>query len=263
MFSFLALFVAAHILVPLLMGIGVLRWPAALLSLVMVHLGLVYGSLWPRSQLLGENILRLGSEHHGGDKVYLTFDDGPDESVTPRVLEILEKAGARASFFVVGKNVTRHPDLARRILARGHTLENHSHSHRRLFSLLGPWRMAREIDEAQEAIHREVGHRPGYFRAPAGLRSAWLGPLLRARDLTLVTWTRRGFDAVSRRPERVLARLTRDLDPGNILVLHDGGAATTADGEPVVCLVLPRLLERLRQRGLKAAALPAGLKAGP
>lgn len=262
-FVFLSLFMMAHLVAPILLVTGVLRWPVALLSILAVHLVLVYASLWPRSQLLGVNVLRIGTEHHGGSKVYLTFDDGPDESVTPRVLEILEEAGVRASFFVIGHKVERHPDLARLILDRGHTLENHSHSHLRLFSLLGPWRMAREIDGAQEAIHREVGHRPSYFRAPAGLRSAWLGPLLRSRGLILVTWTRRGFDAISRRPERVLARLTRDLNPGNILVLHDGGAARTPAGDPIVCLVLPQLLEQLRRRGLEVAPLPAGQGAGP
>lgn len=261
--GFLTLAVAAHVLLPILMGIGVLRWPVGLLSLAAVHLGLAYGSLWPRSRLLGVNLLRLSSEDHGGVRIYLTFDDGPDEKVTPRVLEILEQAGARASFFAIGMKVERHPDLARRIVARGHTLENHSHSHFRLFSLLGPWRMAREISAAQRMIHREVGQSPHYFRAPAGLRSPWLEPLLRARDLALVTWTRRGFDTVSPHPERVLARLTRDLKPGNILVLHDGGAARTPDGVPVVCQVLPRLLELLRQHGLQPEALPRGLKAGP
>jgi peptidoglycan/xylan/chitin deacetylase (PgdA/CDA1 family) len=228
---------------------------------VAVHLVLVYGSLWPRSRLLGANLLRVGSQDHGGVRIYLTFDDGPDEDVTPRVLEILDKAGAHASFFAIGMKVERHPDLARRIVARGHTLENHSHSHFRLFSLLGPWRMAREIGTAQRVIQHEVGRRPHYFRAPAGLRSPWLGPLLRSQDLALVTWTRRGFDAVSPHPERVLARLTRNLQPGNILVLHDGGAARTADGQPVVCQVLPPLLELLRQRGLQPVALPGGSKA--
>jgi peptidoglycan/xylan/chitin deacetylase (PgdA/CDA1 family) len=254
--GFPILFLVAHLILPLLGLLGVVSWPAVLVMLVALHLGVMYGSLWPRSRLLGPNLLRVGSEHHGGERVYLTFDDGPDAEVTPKVLDILDEAGFCASFFVVGEKVSRSPDLVRRMVTSGHRLENHSQHHLKRFSLLTPGQTGREIDEAQMVIQREAGYLPGYFRAPAGLRSPWVLPLLQRRGLRLVTWTRRGFDAVSRDPERVLARLTRGVNAGDILVLHDGGAALAADGKPVILHVLPRLLEVLRGKDLQPAPLP-------
>ena len=254
--GFLALFLVAHLLLPLLGVLDVMPWSAVLASLVALHLGLLYGSLWPRSRLLGPNLVEIAAQDHGGERVYLTFDDGPDAGVTSQVLDILQASGTCASFFVVGEKVSRSPHLVRRMVAAGHRLENHSQSHLKRFSLLTPWRMGREIDEAQATIHKEAGRLPAYFRAPAGLRSPWLLPLLERRGLELVTWTRRGFDAVSRDPDRVLARLSRGLNAGDILVLHDGGAALSADGRPVILHVLPRLLRLLREKNLQPAPLP-------
>jgi peptidoglycan/xylan/chitin deacetylase (PgdA/CDA1 family) len=246
----------AHLLLPLLGVLHVMPWAAVLAGLVALHLGLLYGSLWPRSRLLGSNLVKISAEDHGGERIYLTFDDGPDAGVTSQVLDILQASGTCASFFVVGEKVSRSPDLVRRMVAAGHRLENHTQSHLKRFSLLTPWRMSREIDEAQVAIEKEAGRQPGYFRAPAGLRSPWLLPLLDRRGLELVTWTRRGFDAVSRDPDRVLARLSRGLSAGDILVLHDGGAALSADGKPVILHVLPRLLRLLREKNLQPTVLP-------
>jgi peptidoglycan-N-acetylglucosamine deacetylase len=245
---------ALHALaLPVLAAVPGLR-AAAVALMIADHAVLMGAGMLPRSRSLGPNLRRMPA---GEGRVALTFDDGPDPEVTPRVLDLLEGHGARASFFCVGELVERHPGLTREIARRRHRVENHTHRHLNRFSMLGPGGLAREIDRAQEAIAAATGRAPELFRPPAGIRSPLLEPLLAKRGLWLASWTRRGFDTVRSDPDRVLAALVRDLADGDVLLLHDGRAARTGDGEPVVLRVLPRLLERLDAEGLAAVPLPA------
>lgn len=237
-------------------------WPLVVATIIPDHLLLTWGSLRPTSSLVGANLRRL-PEGTAPRTVALTFDDGPDPVTTPRVLDLLEAKGARASFFCVGRKAERHPALVEDIARRGHRVENHSFAHSNGFCMLPPGAMGRDIDRAQSLLARLTGREPRYFRAPAGLRSPWLDGLLRERDLTLVSWTRRGLDTVSRRPERVTARLLRDLAAGDILVLHDGGhgAAPGAGSRSTGLEALPRLLEAVATAGLRVAPLPSPAEA--
>jgi peptidoglycan/xylan/chitin deacetylase (PgdA/CDA1 family) len=189
-------------------------------------------------------------------KVALTFDDGPDPVVTPRVLARLEERGVHATFFCIGRRAEEHPGLVAEIARRGHRVENHSYRHSAAFCFLGPRAIGRELDRAQAALMRQAGSAPRWFRAPAGLRNPWLDGALLPRGLELVSWTRRGFDTVSSEPDAVVRRLTRGLAARDVLVLHDGGAARTAGGAPVVLEALPRLLDALDAAGLSAIPLP-------
>ncbi len=183
-------------------------WPWALGAVVADHLALTAAGLWPRASLLGPNWTRLPAEAAARAEIAITLDDGPDPEVTPALLALLESHGVRASFFCVGARVARWPRLAREIAARGHDVENHSQQHLHRFSLLGPHALRAEIERAQQCIAATTGAAPRFFRAPAGLRNPFLEPVLARAGLTLVSWTRRGFDTVSRDPARVLARLT-------------------------------------------------------
>jgi peptidoglycan/xylan/chitin deacetylase (PgdA/CDA1 family) len=189
--------------------------------------------------------------------VALTFDDGPDPEVTPRVLDLLAERGARATFFCIGRRARAHPEIVAEIVRRGHEVENHTWSHPNSFACYPPGPMRREIVRAQEALAETAGRRPRYFRAPAGIRNPLLDPLLHAQGLTLVSWTRRGFDTVAREPERVARRLLRGLAGGDVLLLHDGSAARDRQGTPVVLEVLPRLLDALEDRGLTGVPFSA------
>jgi peptidoglycan-N-acetylglucosamine deacetylase len=229
-------------------------WPWGLGALVADHLVLTAAGLWPRSTLLGPNWTRL-PERTGKRQVAITIDDGPDPEVTPRVLDLLEASAARATFFCVGERVRRHPQLCRDIVRRGHAAENHTERHLHRFSLLGPTGMADEIRCAQEAIAAATGDAPRFFRAPAGLRNPFLEPILARMQLQLVSWTRRGFDTVNRDADAVLRRLTTPLSSGDILLLHDGHAARSATGAPIVLDVLPRLLDATRAAGLETVTL--------
>lgn len=233
-------------------------WPWAVGLVVADHAALTGAGLWPRSRLLGPNWTRL-PESKGAPRVALTIDDGPHPEVTPRVLDLLDASQARATFFCIGELVSRHAALSREIVARGHSIQNHSQRHLKRFSVLGPGSMRREVADAQATIHDAIGRRPRFFRAPAGLRNPFLDGVLRSVGLELVSWTRRGFDTVNGRPEVVLARLTRGLTDGDILLLHDGHAAATTDGSPVVLDALPRLLAAFREAGLATVTLEDAL----
>jgi peptidoglycan-N-acetylglucosamine deacetylase len=250
-------------------GAVVLRpqwWPWALSAVIADHLCLTAAGLSPRSTLLGPNWVRLpaGPDGQFAHTVALTLDDGPDPEVTPRTLDVLAEHRARATFFCIGERVAAHPQLARRIVAEGHTIGNHSYRHSHRFSLMGPGALRGEVLRAQQVIESTTGQTPAFFRAPAGLRNVFLEPILARAGLRLVSWTRRGFDTVTTEPGPVLARLTRNLSAGNILLLHDGHAARGPHGRPVVLAVLPQLLEVLAAARLAPITLSAALAAaGP
>ncbi|MBS1207761.1 MAG: polysaccharide deacetylase family protein [Proteobacteria bacterium] len=231
-------------------------WPWALGILLTSHASVVAAGLLPRSRLLGPNLTRLPAASRARGEVALTIDDGPDPEVTPRVLEILARHGARASFFCIGERAAAHPELIRAIVAGGHRIENHGQHHRKHASFYGPGAWLHEVGEAQATLARLSGQLPCHFRALAGLRNPFLDPVLRRLDMRLASWTRRGYDTRSGDADCVFARLTRQLAAGDILLLHDGNAARTATGEAVILAVLPRLLELLAARQLTPVSLP-------
>ncbi|HEY5020179.1 MAG TPA: polysaccharide deacetylase family protein, partial [Steroidobacteraceae bacterium] len=147
------------------------------------------------------------------------------------------------------------PQIVRECVSQGHTIENHSYRHALYFSLLGLRALRAEIERAQQDIQRISGVAPRFFRAPAGLRSPLLDPVLQRLGLQLASWTRRGFDTVNADAPTVLTRLVRHLRAGDILLLHDGHAARTSAGTAVVLEVLPALLSAIERRGLRAVTL--------
>ena len=234
-------------------------WPWALGAVALNHAALTAAGLWPRSAVLGPNLLRLPEAARARNEVAITIDDGPDPRVTPAVLGVLAAHGVQATFFCIAARARENAALTRRIVAAGHSVQNHSHHHRHHFSLLGPRALLREIGDAQALLADITGVAPHCFRAPAGLRSPLLDPVLHQLGLHLVSWTRRGFDTRERDPARVLERLARGLAAGDILLLHDGNAQRSADGKPVLLHVLPPLLAALQTAGLKAVTLTAAV----
>lgn len=227
------------------------RWPLALGAVALNHVGLVAASVSPRSALLGPNLARVDS----ADALALTFDDGPDSEVTPQVLALLAAAGVRASFFCIGQRAARHPEVVAAIRAAGHGVENHTFHHHHGFAFSGPRALVTEIQCGQDAIAAAAGVPPRFFRAPAGMRNPWVPGAVADVGLRYVSWTRRGFDAVSADPARVAARLTRGLAAGDILLLHDGNSGRRSGGPPVVVETLKRVLDAMAAAGLRSAPL--------
>jgi len=234
-------------------------WPWTVGLVFAFHLGLTIAGLLPRSTLLGPNITRLPDDAAQRGEVSITIDDGPDPVVTPQVLDILDRYQAKATFFCIGRQAEKFPELCREIVRRGHAIENHSLSHYWYLSLLDPWSIHREVSEAQKVLSNICGETPKFFRPTAGLRNPALEPVLAHCNLKLCSWSKRGFDTRVDDPDAVLRSLTRDLKGGDILLLHDGNAARSSEDKPVILDVLPRLLDSLDQAKLHSVTLCAAL----
>ncbi|ADE12852.1 polysaccharide deacetylase family protein [Sideroxydans lithotrophicus] len=236
-----------------------LLWKWMLGVIFVNHSILTIAGLVPRSTLLGPNITRLPLVACQNGAVAITIDDGPDPEVTPQVLDILDRYQAKATFFCIGRIAVQHPELCREIIRRGHAIENHSMSHQWYFSLLDPWSIYREVQKAQQMLTEIGGQEPRFFRATAGLRNPELEPVLAHCGLRLCSWSRRGFDTQINNADTVFNSLVHNLKSGDILLLHDGSAARTAQGQPVILNVLPRLLDNLAQSGLHSVTLRSAI----
>lgn len=246
---------AWHVLALLALAWKPAAWPWWLAVVALNHLLISVLVFLPRNHWLGRTHTRLPAQAAARGYVSLTFDDGPDPEVTPQVLDMLERRGARASFFCIGHKVQRHPALVQEIVARGHSVENHGHLHSVLFALWGTTRMRNDMSRMQQAL-QQAGVAPAqFFRPTAGFRNPFLDIVLAQMNLRLAMWTRRGFDTRDGDASRVLARLTRGLAAGDILLLHDGHGARTVHGQSVVLEVLPQLLDRLQAQDLRSVHL--------
>lgn len=235
-------------------------WPYAIGTVAASHAALTAAGLWPRSTVLGPNWTKL--PEHAGASIAITIDDGPDPEVTPRILDLLDRHHACATFFCIGEAAIRHPRLVEAIVERGHAVENHSQHHRHYFSLQGPRALRREIAAAQRTLTELSGSKPLFFRAPAGLRNPFLDPVLCTLGLRLASWTRRGFDTRTRDAALVGRRLLQGFAARDILLLHDGHAARDAQGRPIVIDALEIVLRAARDAGLSCTTLRAALASG-
>ncbi|RQO68827.1 polysaccharide deacetylase family protein [Aquitalea sp. FJL05] len=232
------------------------HWLVLLLLLVLLHGVIAVAGLLPRCSLLGANLSRLPAAAIRRGEVAITIDDGPDPAVTPAVLDILRQYGVKATFFCIGERAAQYPALCRQAALDGHAVENHGQRHRKHTSLFGLAGWRREVGEGRATLQAITGQSPRFFRPIAGLRNPLLDPVLQREGLFLASWTRRGYDTRVQDPELVYTRLLRNLAAGDILLLHDGNAARTADGQPLILAVLPRVLEELARRKLQAVTLP-------
>jgi len=190
-----------------------------------------------------------------GDRIALTFDDGPAGQFTEQILNILRQYHVPATFFVCGQNVERHPELLRRIVAEGHEVGNHTYSHLFVY-FRSRRRMAEEIDRTQAIIEQVVGFRPNFFRPPYGARWFGLVPTLLERGMRLVLWSATGYDW-KKSVLGITDATLRELKAGAIILLHDGRntlPAAEVDRSRTV-LALPAIITLARQSGYEFAPL--------
>src|SRR3954464_3383715 len=184
----------------------------ALAPLVVSHGLFLYATLVPNCQWLGPVIRSFATTE---PETWLTIDDGPSPAHTIPILDLLDKSGARATFFVIGKHAEKYPHLITEVLARGHAIANHTHTHPSgSFWAAGPKRTSAEIDQCAEHLRTAKDRPARLFRAPAGLRNLFLHPELARRGLVLVGWSIRGLDTVRRDAAQVAAKIVRGVRPG-------------------------------------------------
>lgn len=178
--------------------------------------------------------------------IALTFDDGPQPQ-TAIVLDILRAHDIKASFFVIGKNVNKHPDIARRIQAEGHTLGNHSMSHSHWANAKLTGGTIKEITDCNATIEHHTGITPTLFRPPHGVTTQHLGWALKCTRMNCIGWSIRSFDTVSRNEHNLLHRLKKQLNDGAIILLHDFC--------PITATVLPEFIVYAKKQGFKFTSL--------
>lgn len=156
-----------------------------------------------------------------GQPILLTFDDGPDPDVTPRVLDVLDKHGHRAIFFVIGSKAEAHPELVREIVRRGHVVGNHTYRHSPWANFLGARRLLADIRRTDAIIEKACGVRPVLFRPPLGVCPHFLSSVVRQSGHAVVGWSVRSLDTRGEGREVVIRRIRRKLRRGAIVLLHD------------------------------------------
>lgn len=187
--------------------------------------------------------------------VALTFDDGPNPVYTPQILQILREHDAKATFFMVGTNVARHPEIARLIVREGHEVGNHSMNHQYRLPYLLPWQIRKEYLRSQGVILRETGVSPLLFRAPHGRLSPWMALTLRRGGATIIGWDIDPRDLSNTAPEALVRKVLDQVRPGSIILLHDGLDVHENVNRQVLVQSLPQLIEQLQARGYCLATL--------
>jgi peptidoglycan-N-acetylglucosamine deacetylase len=218
-----------------------------------------YGAVHPRAQLFGHAIFQTDQAR----KLAITFDDGPNPAITPKLLNVLDRYRAKATFFVVGKHVREAPGLMKEIRARGHLVGNHTETHPNLF-FCGPEETRSELLRCSESIGQATWEEPRWFRPPFGFRSPWTVQIALRYRMQAVMWTLLPGDWRAKPAEWLIERMkpvaahaqglsskARPGAHGDILCLHDGDyAKPNADRERTV-KALEYWLPRWRDLGLE------------
>jgi peptidoglycan-N-acetylglucosamine deacetylase len=205
---------------------------------------LAYGAFEPNNPLFGPVIGRGPRTR----TAYLTFDDGPNPDATPRILDTLARAGVPAAFFLVGRHVRRFPALAAAVASSGHTIGNHTDSHVKLH-MLGPRRVAAELDAAHRSIVDATGVTPRVFRAPHGYRNPFVARVARRCGYTVMGWTFGVWDTARPGAAEIRRRMRVRLRPGSVLLLHDGDGYDILGDRLQTAEALPGIIDDVRAAG--------------
>ena len=194
--------------------------------------------------------------------VALTFDDGPSDVWTPRILDELKKSGAKATFFMLGKHVAQYPQIARRVAQEGHEIENHGYAHRTLIYYKEN-ELENDIMQAQNIIREVTGKTTKYFRPP----KAWITPdekkELEGLGYRVVLWSLNSKDWVTFHDKQIRHYLLHNIRPGDIILFHDSGGIFTTEGgsRKQTVKTIARLVELLREKGYRIVTVEELLKA--
>lgn len=178
-----------------------------------------------------------------GSYIAMTFDDGPHAQLTPKLLDMLKARGIKATFYVVGQNVAQYPDIAKRIVAEGHEIANHSWNHPAL-TKLGAEGVRKQIENTNAAIVSATGTKPTTMRPPYGATNASLNKKLDEQyGLKVVLWSVDPLDWKYRNSSRVATQLIQGAHPGAIMLAHDIHATTVN--------AMPEVFDALLAKGYK------------
>jgi peptidoglycan/xylan/chitin deacetylase (PgdA/CDA1 family) len=190
----------------------------------------------------------------GSNMVALTFDDGPNEPFTSRILDILKERRVRATFFVVGSNCRRFPGVLERLAQDGHEIGNHTWTHE-VLPLKFPSRIEEEIEKTSGIIEKLTGERPRLFRAPHGWRNPWTNRVARRCGCVPVAWTLGVWDTDRPGAEAIARRTLKGVRDGCVILLHDGRGAEEGPDSSQLVEALPVIIEEILRHGFHIVAL--------
>jgi peptidoglycan-N-acetylglucosamine deacetylase len=232
---------------------------------------LVYGAAYPRAQLFGRTVCRTDSPR----KLAITFDDGPNPAVTPRLLDLLERYNAKATFFLIGRFVRECPELVKETAARGHAVGNHTELHPKLL-WLNPTKVQVELRLCHDAIRGAMGTPPKWFRPPYGLRNPWVAPAARELGYRTVMWTLIPGDWREQPLEWLISRMqpiashaqerlgngsrSAANGRGDVLCLHDGSHRQLNADRTHTLGALEYWLPRWRDLGLEFVTIDQAVR---
>jgi peptidoglycan/xylan/chitin deacetylase (PgdA/CDA1 family) len=178
---------------------------------------------WNRRALFIKPIFELEEEHRRGKCIALTFDDGPDPAMTPDVLNLLEKYGVRSTFFMIGRKVEKFSWIAHRVHEMGHSIGNHSYTHKKLIFRSVP-ALKWEIEETDLALRRAGIPVSNLFRPPFGLKLVLLPLVIRLQGKKLITWSLNPKEQYNKNDldkDRLVHQVLNEVRPGAIILMHD------------------------------------------
>lgn len=233
-------------MIPLLLGSAAVAGAASWLG---------YNCYSPTSQLYGRTVA-FGADAR---QICLTYDDGPNDPHTLRLLEVLARHEVRATFFMIGQFVKARPDIARAVVSAGHVIGNHTYTHPRLL-LCSAGRVRQELDDCHREIENATGVKVSLFRPPFGARRPAVLKIARERGYTPVMWTVTCFDWSETTPEgverRAIKRITKQKDRGKIVLLHDGGHLRVGADRKHTVIATDRLIRRYKNEGFRFVTVP-------
>jgi peptidoglycan-N-acetylglucosamine deacetylase len=184
--------------------------------------------------------------------IAISFDDGPVEQFTPRILEVLKEHNVSAAFFCIGNRVVENDSLLRQVFDQGHLIGNHSYSHTPLFDLLPSRQMLNDVQMTDVVIKESLGFQPKLFRPPYGVTTPAMREVMKKGDYTAVGWNIRSLDTIAKNEKKLLNKLIRLLRPGAIILLHDTQKITLS--------ILPHFIQAARNEGYEFIRLDKLLK---
>lgn len=202
-----------------------------------------------RSQALGKT---LWCGNSGNNSIALTFDDGPSPD-TLEILDVLRRENVKATFFLVGREVEKYPEITRKIAGDGHEIGNHSYSHP-IFLFCSSNKTRRELRQTQEIIKKITGVEPKIARPPCGVRSYAYFAAVKELGLQTIQWSDTGFDWKKIPAERIAQNILETVQRDSIVLLHDGDSAGKRSRR-ATAEALPPVLRGLHEKGLRVAPL--------
>ncbi|MGA8763600.1 MAG: polysaccharide deacetylase family protein [Candidatus Sulfotelmatobacter sp.] len=211
-----------------------------------------YQSMAPTSQWCGRAFTGLA---RGTREIALTFDDGPNDPYTLRLLEVLAKHGVRATFFLIGRYVQQRPNIVQEMVRAGHVVGNHTFTHSLLIFKSEP-EIRKELTGCSQAVADAIGEEPSLFRPPFGGRRPAVLRIARELGLQPVMWNVTGYDWNGQSVEKIVGKVARQIRGGDVILLHDGGHKHMGADRSQTVIGTDQLIARYRTEGYEFVTVP-------